>query len=185
MSAGARDERGFSLVELTIYVVILGLISAIVAAVMVSLSRSGHAVSGITGASNDAQLVSSALANDLRNARSFTTTANSVTASVAGTGATVTWQCVQWEASAGELTRKTKPDPSPAWGAAVTMATGISAVTGKDYFGGGTTGATSTRSGTATGTLVYNFGIATIDAATAEVSGQVTNRAASAGTGCW
>jgi type II secretory pathway component PulJ len=61
-------ESGFSLVELSVYVVVLGLIATVLATVMVSLFRSEETVSKISAASNNAQIFATVLDRDVRNA---------------------------------------------------------------------------------------------------------------------
>lgn len=181
MSAKGRDA-GFSLVELAVYVVILGLISSIVAAVIVSLFRSEQTVSGITQASNTSQVVTQALTRDLRNARSFSTSGNTLTASVASAASPVTWECVQWAVdSNGDLRRKTKSNGASTWGTGGVIASKVSAVGTTAYFAGGTSG---TSAGTSTGTLTYSFKLPTTSSSSAEVSGQISNRSASTGANC-
>lgn len=65
-----RDDPGFSLVELAVYVAVLGLIATIVATVMVSLFRSEQTVSVITNVSSNAQNFTTVFDRDARNARS-------------------------------------------------------------------------------------------------------------------
>lgn len=182
-----RRERGFSIVELAVYIVVLGIISTVISTVVISLFRSEETVSGITSSSNESQIISTVLGNDIRNARAFRVTSNSVTASVAGGGSTVTWQCVRWVVSSGAnatLTRQSLPDSGtvPSWGMGATMAEKVQAIGGNAYFSGGSAGA---EAGTATAALNYNIGVPSAGNSVSKVAGLVSNRAASAGAKCW
>ncbi|MFC5336914.1 PilW family protein [Leucobacter denitrificans] len=187
---GLRRDDGISLVELSVTMVVLGIIALIVSTFMVSIFRSEQAVQGISASSNDSQVVTLAIADDMRNARSFITTPTSVTASVSTSQAQMGWECVRWEIdpASGKLVRERWPDgaqsgarmaAAPASGV---LAQGVGAFGTEDFFTGGSS---STASGSTTGTLEYRFTIATSDEHSIDVAGQVTNRLSSAGTSCW
>lgn len=175
------EDAGFSLVELAVYIVILGIISTIIAATTLSLFRSEATVSGLTTSASDAQNATTLLRADIRNARQFATSTDgtTVTASVAGQSATVTWQCVRWQVTGTgaerTLTRSTRNDASAqTWSSPVTLLSAIRpAVTGSPYFAGGA------ASGIA-GSLTYNLRVNTAEDGALNVTGEFRNRAQAA-----
>lgn len=185
-----KRDQGFSLVELSVSMVVLGIIAAVVSTFMVTLFRSEQTVQGIASSSNDSQVMTVALAKDLRNARSFTTTDTSVTASVSTPGSELGWQCVRWTVDpvAGTLARQQWPDRDVGASAGAAQAPsgviahGITALDPDGFFFGGTP---ATQSGSTTGTLEYRLRVATSGENTLEVSGRISNRLSSAGTSCW
>lgn len=180
----ARGDRGFSLVELSVYIVVLGILSTVVAATMISLFRSEQTVSDITGASNDTQVVVAALTSDIKNARRFETTPHRVIASVAGSdpAADNVWQCVRWEidGGAGTLALSTKPDATGSdWSSPTIMASGVTQLSEPNLFVGSGTA-------TATGTLNYSFGVTTTGSGSIDMTGQISNRVpGGAGSTCF
>lgn len=173
----AQPDRGFSLVELAVYVLVLGIIATVVATVMVSLFRSEQTVSEVTTASNDSQIISTMLTNDIRNAREFTVAPTEVLASVAGSDATVSWQCVRWAVEDNTLTRQTAPDAGgapPVWGAKITLGDNVTRTDG-DYFSQGSTASS----------LVYSLGLKSAGESVLPVQGLVSNRVTTEGTTCW
>lgn len=173
----AKPDRGFSLVELAVYVMVLGIIATVIATVMVSLFRSEQTVSEVTLASNDSQIISTMLTNDIRNAREFVVAPTEVFASVAGRDATVSWQCVRWAVEGNTLIRQTAPDAGgalPVWGTKVTLGEDITSTSG-DYF----------SQGRGSNSLQYNFGLKLAGDNVLPVQGQISNRITSDGTTCW
>lgn len=176
-----RADAGFSLVELAVYIVILGIISTIIAATTLSLFWSEAAVSGLTTSASDAQNATTQLRADIRNARQFATSTDgtTVTASVAGKTTPVTWQCVRWQVTGTgadrTLTRSTRTDASAqTWSSPVTLLAAIRpAVSGSPYFAGGA------ASGIA-GSLTYNLRVNTAEDGALTVTGEFRNRAQAA-----
>lgn len=186
-SLAPQRDAGFSLVELAVYVLVLGIISTVVAMVAVSLFRSEQTVSRVTSASNDSQVISTLLGNDIRNARAFKVSANAVVASVASSDSTVSWQCVQWVVSttSNSLTRQALPDTGtvPSWTAGTTLAKSVTRVSASTpYFSGGSS---ATEAGTAIGSVTYNFALPSAGTNTLQASGMLSNRVAQTGARCW
>lgn len=177
----SRDDHGFSLVELAVYIVILGIIATIVAATTLSLFRSEATVSGLTTSASDAQNATTMLRSDIRNARQFVTSADgaTVTASIASRTTPVTWQCVRWQVSGTgadrSLARQSRTDASAqAWSSAATMLSGIvPAVSGSPYFSGGAASGIK-------GSLSYALRVNTSDSGAINVTGDARNRAQAA-----
>ena len=96
-----REESGFSLVELAIYIVLLGIVSAIVAATVLSIFRSEKSVSGLTTSANESQLFVTVLNQDIRSARELAVRDGGarLVASVASRQSPITWTCVTWQVS--------------------------------------------------------------------------------------
>lgn len=184
----ARWSAGFSLVELAVYIVVLGIISTVVTTVVLSLFRSEQTVSDISSASNDSQIISTVLTNDIRNARAVKVDGNQVFLSVAGSDpGAVSWSCVRWAVSAtsGALVRYEVAEPVSqpvSWGAGRAMATDLSRIDGRPYFSGGGTAAAA---GNATGTVTYSLGLRSASNGILPVAGQASNRLASTGSTCW
>lgn len=179
-----RDpDAGFSLVELAVYIVALGVIMAVVTAVMITLFRSEQTVSAVTNSTSDSQNMVAVLSGDVRNARQFETNPSGTvfTASVAGSDAAgVSWQCVRWTvAGAGSnwnVSRQTRADaPTSTWSDAPTLVGGVSAKGSSNFFAG-------TTSLGARGTLQYAMQVATTGDGVIDVSGQASNTAQGVGT---
>ncbi len=181
-----RGSAGFSLVELAVYIVVLGIISTVVATVVVSLFRSEQAVSGISSASNDSQIVSTVLTNEVRNARAMKVDDNQVVLSVASSNpGAVSWSCVRWVVTSGALLRHEVADSGTVpsnWGAGTAMATGLTRTDGRPYFAGG---GTEVAAGNTTGAVAYSFALKSTSDGKLPVIGQASNRVASAGSKCW
>ena len=92
------QDRGFSIPELAVYIVLLGIISAIVAASVFGLFRSQKTVSSLTTAASESQILISVLNQDLRSARELSVRngGTTVIASVASKSSPITWRCVTW-----------------------------------------------------------------------------------------
>lgn len=187
LSSGERSsERGFSLVELAVYILVLGIISTIIVTVVIALFRSEQTVSAVTNSSNDSQIISTRLSDDIRNARAFRVTPNAVTASVAGSGVTPTWSCVRWIVTGpnNELFRQsvTQGASVPSWPTGTRMATGMKMLSGTPYFSGG---GPAVEAGQVTGSLTYSLGVPSVGNNVMSVVGEASNRAAAAGARCW
>lgn len=169
-----RDDSGFSLTELAVYIVVLGVISAVVAASILGLFRSEKTVSSLTNSANQSQLLVSMLNQDLRSAREFAVrnSGRTVVLSVASRTSPITWSCVTWEVSGGA-------DAEPDSDRRITRNT----VAILDHARqNGTNPFFSTASGADTpqgkeGTLLYDFRAATSDSGIINVEGSVSNEA--------
>lgn len=178
-----RDDDGFSLSELAVYIVVLGIISAIVAAVIVTLFRSEETVSAVTTSTSDAQNAVSVLQSDIRNARTFTSAPNgrSLTASVAGRASgAISWRCVTWavtgSGSEQALTRSERADAAGVTAPVPTrLLEGVRAKGTTPSFFGGSAGLG------AAGILAYSMEVATVKDGVIDVSGSVRNTAQGAG----
>lgn len=116
-----RRQEGLSLVELAVYIVVLGLISTIMATSISSSFRAETVVADTTQVSNQTQLVNTLLGNDARNARSvnaknpvtgaLTPLANgsytSITFEVARQTGALCWEPVTWAFVGDKLQRTT------------------------------------------------------------------------------
>ena len=105
--AATREDRGFSLVELAVYVAVLGIVSTIVATVVLSLFRTEQTVSRVTNTSNDTQILSTVFTKDVHNARSAAVGGGgtSVTLQVASTTTPLCWRDVTWAFQGGAIVR--------------------------------------------------------------------------------
>lgn len=95
-------DRGFSLVELAVYILVFGILMTVITAVIITLFRSEKTVSGLTNTANDSQTLVTQLNRDVRNARAFAVRdgGHRVVASVASSAAgAISWQCVNWVAT--------------------------------------------------------------------------------------
>lgn len=168
-SGGLSGDDGFSLTELAVYVAVLGVISAIVAASVLGLFRSEKTVTSLTNSANESQVLVSMLNQDLRSAREFAVRGGGTTlvASVAGRGTPITWECVTWQVTGAGADRaivrdgKTVLEHVRADGASPFFATasGADVPQGKE------------------GTLLYDFRAATDESGIILVDGNVSNEA--------
>lgn len=113
----AASDSGFSLVELAVYIVLLGIVTAIVAAVVMTSFRAEQTVSGTTSIANDAQTVVATLDRDIRNARTVAPTSGStttITLEVARGSGSVCWIPVLWEITGTEIARTAGTGPRAA-----------------------------------------------------------------------
>lgn len=191
--AGARAERdeGFSLVELAVYVAVLSIIATVVAATMLSLFRSETTVSELTSSANDAQIASTLLRDDVRNARDLRVTPDgtTLTASVATPDAEVDWVCVVWRVAPSSdgvtLTRSERPDAAGATpGAPLTLLSPVSQVTRA-----GVTAPYFARDASGGAIVSYAWRVATSDNGSIDITSEVRSRAfgdaATAGSQCF
>jgi len=171
-------DRGVSLVELAIYVVLLGIVAAIVAAVMLSLFRSQVTVSGITNTTSDSQNVFSVLQGDVRSARQFQSSGDgrTLTLSTASRDATATWQCVRWTITGTGTTQKVnRAVKATAWPTPTAMLNGVRQ-RGTDLF------FTGSADMGVRGLLRYSMQVATANNGVIDVVGSVNNTAQGTGT---
>lgn len=175
-----ESDSGFSLVELVVYIVVLGIISTIIATTMVSLFRSEATVSGLTTSASDAQNAATQLRSDMRNAREFRVTDGgaTVTASVAGRSTTLNWQCVRWQVTGtGDnrtLARSARPDSAgQSWDTPGNLVAGVSARTSGGtpvpFFVGGAAPGVQ-------GNLTYSWRVATAEDGAISVVGNASSR---------
>lgn len=165
--AEVSDDAGFSLTELAVYILVVGIISAIVAASVLSLFRSEETVSSLTNSANESQIFVNVLNQDLRSAREFAVRdeGTTVVASVATKTTPVTWSCVTWAATGTgndrTITRngKTLLENARPAGSAPFFATDADVTQGSG------------------GSLAYDFRVATSDSGIIEVRGTVSNEA--------
>lgn len=169
-------EAGFSLVELAVYIVIFGVISAVVVTVVISLFQSEKTVSGITNSTSGSQNMVAFLSKDIRNARQFQSSVDGtrVTASVAGADAGgIVWQCVRWSVlgtgSDRAVVRQTKSDSAGSTWGANTQLVGKVRPSGTDLFFVGS-GAAGSR-----GSLTYSMQVGTTATGVLNVGGQLGN----------
>jgi len=172
-----RDDRGFSLVELAIYIGLLGIIVTIVATLTTSLFKTEQTVSELTDSSNTAQVAVTALNNDIINARSFTTNAAGTVLIVSTADGASDWKCVRWRVSGTTLERALGGTVTGAhWQADIPIATGVALGEAGKFFSG--------ESATATGTLEYSFVIPTTGGGEQDLTGRISNRAYQSGSTC-
>lgn len=161
------NERGLSLVELAVYTAVFGIISTIMATMIVSLFRSEQTVTGLTESANNSQVAFRALTSDIERARQFDTNSHSVTASVA-VGADG-WECVRWSVADGNLLLQKRSDTSgSAWSGPAIVAGGVGSVAGLPFFSG--------EGHDDTGTLHYALSFRAATTAPIETRGQISTR---------
>ena len=141
------SERGFTLVELLIYSLLLIIVLGIVGAMLVSTVSTSKSVNSVTSASTAAQLASESVVRGIRNASDFqlttpTGTDQLLVARTALGGATINWVCVAWYYSAaggGTIRYTTSPTTIlPPTAAQLTvwelLDTGVAPVSGTGIF---------------------------------------------------
>lgn len=173
-----RSERGFSLTELAVYIVLLGLIAAIVVTVVLSLFRSEDTVSGITNSTSESQVAVTFLQSDIRNAREFQSSSDgrTLTASVANSGATESWSCVRWTVTGTGTTQNlNRAVKDSTWPTPTTLLTGVRPKGSAPFFSG------TTAMG-AQGLVKYAMQVATVNNGVIDVVGSVSNTAQGSGT---
>lgn len=170
-SPGSVDvgDPGFSLVELAIYVALLGIISAIVAATVLGLFRSEKTVSSLTNAANQSQIFVSVLNQDVRSARELAVrdAGSTVIASVASKTSPITWSCVTW-AVAGSGTERSITRNGKSMLDHVRQ-------NGVEPFFASASGADTPKG--KEGTLIYDFRAADADSGIVNVDGNVSMEA--------
>jgi len=143
-----HSERGFTLVELLVYGMLLVLVLAIVGSMLASMSTTSKAVNSVTAASTAAQLVADSVERGIRNSSDFhlTTPAGTdqlLVARTAQAGATVTWLCAAWyysPAAGGTIRYTTSTTAIPAIPTAANLAnwtlldTGVAPASGTSVF---------------------------------------------------
>ena len=141
-------ERGFTLVELLIYSMLLLIVLAIVGAMLGSTVTTSKSVNSLTAASTSALLVSESVERGIRNSSDFhlttpTGTDQLLVARTALDGATINWVCVAWYYSAaggGTVRYTVSPTAIPAAPTAAQLAgwklldTGVAPASGTGIF---------------------------------------------------
>ena len=94
-------ERGFTLVELLIYSMLMVVVLAIVGGMIVSFTSTSKTVGSITQVSTSGQLAAQSVERGIRNASDFRLTTPTGTdqlliARTAGGGTDLTWKCAAW-----------------------------------------------------------------------------------------
>lgn len=148
-SPAAQDsERGFTLVELIIYGMLLIIVLSVVGSMLASETTTSKAVDSVTAASTAAQLVADSVERGIRNSSDFhlTTPAGTDQLLVARTaqgGATINWVCAAWYYSAaggGTIRYTTSTMAIPAVPTAANLAgwtlldTGVAPIGGASVF---------------------------------------------------
>jgi prepilin-type N-terminal cleavage/methylation domain-containing protein len=144
-----RDQEGFTLVELLVYVLLFGIILVIVGGMLINSTRAERGVRGSADASNLGQLISQSVQRGVRNAVAIslpTTTDHTqlLTVLTAGTQTPVVWSCQSWyytpDNGGAVYTKKSTPAAAIAAPTAGTLGTwmklgtGIVPVTGDRLF---------------------------------------------------
>jgi len=182
------SERGFTLVELLIYSLLLIIVLGIVGAMLASTVSTSKTVNSVTSASTAAQLASESVVRGIRNASDFQLTSPTGTdqllvARTALDGATLTWVCAAWYYSAaggGTIRYTTSPVAIPAAPTAAQL-------TGWQLLDTGVAPASGTRIFTATGAqlnLAFN-GLAGIRPAVSITSSAFSRAGATGVPACY
>lgn len=142
------SERGFTLVELLIYSMLLMIVLAIVGSMLVSTVTTSKKVDSVTTASTAAQLVADSVERGIRNSSDFhlttpTGTDQLLVARTAQGGSTINWVCAAWYYSAaggGTIRHTTSTTTIPAAPTAADLAgwtlldTGVAPASGTAIF---------------------------------------------------
>lgn len=99
-----NSASGFTLIELLVYMMLAGLVLAIVGVMMINTLRTSKTTASVTEASNAGQLVSQSVEKGIRNSSDFflnpVGSDQLLIARTAMGGATLTWKCAAWYYSA-------------------------------------------------------------------------------------
>ncbi|GAB3028522.1 hypothetical protein GCM10027052_00060 [Parafrigoribacterium mesophilum] len=98
---GEDSEKGFTLIELLVYMLLTGLVLAIVGAMMINTMRTSNTVSSVTDASSAGQLVAHSVEKGIRNSSDFLLTSPTgndqlLLARTALGGDPIQWMCAAW-----------------------------------------------------------------------------------------
>lgn len=97
-----NNDDGFTLVELLVTCLIMGLVFTVVATMFISISSAQRIVTGVTTSTTDAQVAASTIEKSLRNSSEFkltvpaSTTDQLLVARVANQTNTLSWSCQAW-----------------------------------------------------------------------------------------
>ncbi len=99
------DQRGFTLVELLVYMVLLLLVLAVAGGLLSSTLVHSTTIRTVDESSTAAQLAADSIESGIRNSSDFSLTSPSgtdqmIVARVASSDATLTWSCAAWYYSA-------------------------------------------------------------------------------------
>ncbi len=111
-----REDDGFSLTELLVVVLLLGLVMSVVAGIYVSSTRTQVTVQTVSHATTQAQSAIESIGRAVRMATEVhQVDANTISARVPGSESTVSFACVAWhyDAVAHSLRFQTFPDDTP------------------------------------------------------------------------
>jgi prepilin-type N-terminal cleavage/methylation domain-containing protein len=160
----SRPDKGFTMIELVIAMMLLVLVLAIVGAMIASLSSTSKTVRSITATSSSAQVAAESIERGIRNSSDFLLTNPSGTdqmlvARTARGTTTLTWVCVAWYYSAanGGTIRYTSSPSAIATPSGATLATwtllsrGVTPTTGSAIFSGSSPTLSFSFNGTSSG----------------------------------
>lgn len=107
MSRTVPEERGFTLVELLVYMMLMVLVLAVAGGLLSSTLMQSATVRTVDESSTAAQLAADSIESGIRNSSDFSLTSTvgddqMIVARVASNDATLTWSCVAWYYSATE-----------------------------------------------------------------------------------
>ena len=143
---GMDSERGFTLVELLVYSLLLVLVLSIVGGMLASTTTTSKTVGSITQATTAGQLVANSVTRGIRNSSDFQLTPvgtdQLLVARTAQGGATLTWTCAAWYYSAAGVgtiyyttsTAILAPPTATDLASWTLLDTGISPLSGTDIF---------------------------------------------------
>lgn len=99
------SANGFTLIELLVYMMLIGLVLAIVGTMMINTLRTSKTTTSVTEASNAGQLVAHSVEKGIRNSSDFLLLSPAgndqfLIARTAMGDATLTWKCAAWYYSA-------------------------------------------------------------------------------------
>jgi prepilin-type N-terminal cleavage/methylation domain-containing protein len=98
-----RGDEGFSLIELLVTTMLLGLVLAVVVSIYASTSQVERTVNSVTTSATDAQLAATSIERGVRSASEVRLSGVGSTllvARVPGSADTISWSCVAWYYSA-------------------------------------------------------------------------------------
>lgn len=101
-----RREAGFTLVEMIVASMLFALVFVALGGVMISTVTTQRTITEVSSSTIDADFLASTIDDRIRNSSEFRLVASGgdqmLVARVAGTGATVSWQCYAWHYSASK-----------------------------------------------------------------------------------
>jgi len=119
MIARLRREDGFSLTEMLVAAALFALVVFVAGGIFIGQAAAQRQVSAVTSATTDAQSAGNAIDGGIRNSTGFKLrtvgTDQFLVARVAGTGATLQWECRAWyySSSAGTIRSTTATPGTP------------------------------------------------------------------------
>lgn len=96
-----KNSTGFTLIELLVYTMLIGLVLAIVGAMLINTARTSKTVTGVTAASTAGQLVAHSVEKGIRNSSDFLISSPTgadqlLLARTALSGNPIQWACAAW-----------------------------------------------------------------------------------------